>query len=350
MTQFIQLHLLTAYPPANLNRDDTGRPKTAIMGGAERLRISSQALKRAWRTSSAFESVLNGHIAERTQRLGREILSYLVSRGMEEKPALKTTRKIADVFGKLKKETDDNPADTEQLAFISPEEKKKAFGFADKALAGEDIEPKSDDILSSVDKAADIAMFGRMLADDPDFNREAAVQVSHALTTHKVVVEDDFYTAVDDLKGPSEDAGAGFIGVQEFASGTFYLYICINRDLLVKNLGGDEEIANLALEALATAAATIAPSGKQNSFAAHARALYFLAEKGDQQPRSLAPAFLSPVGKYGDQIVLSRDSLTAFRKKLDDAYSQCWDVDKEMDCCGSEARGSLSDIIAFVTG
>ena len=349
MTQFIQLHLLTAYPPANLNRDDTGRPKTAIMGGAERLRISSQALKRAWRTSSAFESVLKGHIAERTQRMGREILSYLTNKGMEEKTALETARKIADVFGKLKGKADNNPADIEQLAFISPEEKRKAFEYADKALAGEDIDPKSDDILSPVDNAADIAMFGRMLADDPKFNREAAVQVSHALTTHKVIVEDDFYTAVDDLKGPAEDAGAGFIGVQEFASGIFYLYICINRDLLVKNLGGDEGIAKLALEALTSAAATITPSGKQNSFAAHARALYILAEKGSQQPRSLAPAFLNPVGKHGDQIVLSRDSLSAFRKKLDDAYGKCWELEAEMDCCGSEAKGSLSDIVNFVT-
>lgn len=349
MTQFIQLHLLTAYPPANLNRDDTGRPKTAIMGGAERLRLSSQALKRAWRTSSAFRDVLSGHIAERTQRLGRELRSYFMDKGMEEKPALETARKIADVFGKLKKESDDNPADTEQLAFISPEEKRKAFEYAEKALAGEDIDPKSDDILSPVDTAADIAMFGRMLADDPDFNREAAVQVSHALTTHKVVVEDDFYTAVDDLKGPAEDAGAGFIGVQEFASGIFYLYICINRDLLVKNLGGDDEIAKLALEALAIAAATIAPSGKQNSFAAHARALFILAEKGSQQPRSLAPAFLNPVAKHGDQIALSRDALQAFRGKLDQAYGPCWDRQEEMDCCGSEAKGSLSDVVAFVT-
>ncbi|MCH8918057.1 MAG: type I-E CRISPR-associated protein Cas7/Cse4/CasC [Proteobacteria bacterium] len=350
MTQFIQIHLLTAYPPGNLNRDDTGRPKTAVMGGAERLRISSQALKRAWRTSAAFENVLTGHIAQRTQRIGREIKSHLTDKGMEEKEALETSRKIADVFGKLKKETDDNPADIEQLAFISPEERKKAFGYADKALAGEEIDPKSGDILSAVDTAADIAMFGRMLADDPEFNREAAVQVSHALTTHRVVVEDDFYTAVDDLKRPAEDAGAGFIGVQEFGSGVFYLYICINRELLVKNLGGDEGIARLALEALIRAAATIAPSGKQNSFATHARALYILAEKGSQQPRSLAPAFLDPIGKQGDQMVLSKDRLGAFRKKLDDAYDQCWELEAEMDCSGAEAKGTLSGIVDFVKG
>ena len=98
-------------------------------------------------------------------------------------------------------------------------------------------------LLRTADTAVDIAMFGRMLADDPEFNREAAVQVAHAITTHRAVVEDDYYTAVDDLKRPSEDAGAGFVGEAGFGPGVFYLYACVNRDLLVRNLGGDEDLA-----------------------------------------------------------------------------------------------------------
>ena len=145
------------------------------------------------------------------------------------------------------------------------------------------------------DTAADIAMFGRMLADNPDYNREAAVQVAHAITTHRVTVEDDYYTAIDDLKTAEEDAGAGFVGELGFGSGIFYLYACIDTELLQKNLGGERTLAADACAALAEAAATVSPKGKQPSFAARARAHYMLAEFGRVQPRTLAGAFVRPV-------------------------------------------------------
>src|SRR5580704_14521817 len=104
MARFVQLHLLTFYPPTNLNRDDTGRPKTAVIGGTERLRISSQSLKRAVRTSDTFRSKLEGHLAQRTQRLGEELREHLVDKGMDDKLALATARKIAEVFGKVEDE------------------------------------------------------------------------------------------------------------------------------------------------------------------------------------------------------------------------------------------------------
>src|SRR6266478_2241809 len=100
MARFVQLHLLTFYPPANLNRDDTGRPKTAIIGGSERLRISSQSLKRAVRTSDVFKTKLDAHLAKRTQRLGAQIRDHLAKKGMDDKTSLNTARKIAAVFGK----------------------------------------------------------------------------------------------------------------------------------------------------------------------------------------------------------------------------------------------------------
>ena len=136
-------------------------------------------------------------------------------------------------------------------------------------------------------------MFGRMLADNADFNREAAVQVAHAYTTHRVAVEDDFYTAVDDLKTKAEDAGAGFVGELGFGSGLFYLYVCIDTDLLVANLGGNDGLAaKSAVAALTEALATVSPGGKQASFASRSRAAYLLVEKGDQQPRTFAGAFV----------------------------------------------------------
>ena len=110
MTRFIQIHALTVYAPSNLNRDDTGRPKTAKFGGAERLRISSQALKRAIRTSEAFRLGIKGHYGQRTQRLGDEVRAHLEAKGMAPDKAVEGARRIAEVFGKLKPANDKNPA------------------------------------------------------------------------------------------------------------------------------------------------------------------------------------------------------------------------------------------------
>src|SRR6516164_11408500 len=162
-------------------------------------------------------------------------------------------------------------------------------------------------------------MFGRMLADNPAYNREAAVQVAHAITTHRVTVEDDYYTAIEDLKTPEEDAGAGFVGELGFGSGIFYLYACIDTGLLARNLDGHRMLAADACAALAEAAATVSPKGKQPSFAARARAHYILAEYGAAQPRTLAGAFIKPV-EGADLAASSVLHLEEWRGKLDRAY------------------------------
>src|SRR4051794_4270281 len=171
MGKFLQLHLLTFYPPSNLNRDDTGRPKTATVGGAPRLRISSQSLKRAWRTSSVFAERLGEHRGKRTQRFGEGIVEHLQKRGVAHDRALEIARQLAQHFGKLKPENDATPARTEQLAFISPEEQAEALSIAERIAAGETIELSAATLLRRTDTAADIAMFGRMLADNPDYGR-----------------------------------------------------------------------------------------------------------------------------------------------------------------------------------
>ena len=229
---------------------------------------------------------------------------------------------------------------------MSPEEREKALALADKALAGETIVAKPDVLLQRADAAADVAMFGRMLADHPKFNREAAVQVAHAITTHRAIAEDDYYTAVDDLKSRDEpdDAGAGFIGVQEYGSGVFYLYICVDRDLLLRNLDGSTAVRDASLSALAEAAATVSPRGKQASFASRACAIYVLAEKGAAQPRSLAAAFLKPV--YGeDQGKASIKALEDFRDRLDVAYGARAEARCTMNVDAED--GTLQDIVAF---
>ncbi len=360
MTQFIQLHALTVYAPSNLNRDDTGRPKTAKFGGAERLRISSQALKRAIRTSANFAERLKGNLGERTQRLGEAVLKHLQGKGIDDAKALEIARSVAGAFGKIEDAKDKPQTYLKQLAFISPEERSAALDLADEMANGGVNSQKPADIaaqlLRRADTAADIAMFGRMLADYPDYNREAAVQVAHAITTHKVEVEDDFYTAVDDLKTRAEDAGAGFIGELGFGSGVFYLYACIGRDQLVRNLGGDTGLANKAIEAFVEGFATASPSGKQNSFAAHGRANYLRVEKGSQQPRSLAAAFFKPV--WGEDLLNGslaalegKDGKPGLIEQMNAAYGKCFDQDYEMRCLpGADLKGSLAGAIAFAAG
>ena len=348
MSRFLQLHYLTIYPLSNPNRDDLGRPKTANYGGAPRLRISSQSLKRAARLSDTMQADVKGHLGERTQRIGEVVRDAVVGDCDTEQQATEVATKVADIFGKL-----DSAAAkkgrirTRQLAFISPDERVTAIKLARKALAGESL-PKGKElkklVLRTADSAVDVAMFGRMLADDPEFNREAAVQVSHALTTHRALVEDDYYTAVDDLKAPSEDAGAGFVGEAGFGSGVFYIYACVNMDLLIENLAGDHELAARAAGALSEALAIATPSGKRNSYAHQTRAGYILAEAGDAQPRSLAGAFFKPV--HGDDLMeASVKALEEMSARMDAAYGSCSDATEIMNV--AEGRGTLAAIKAF---
>ncbi|WP_419590866.1 type I-E CRISPR-associated protein Cas7/Cse4/CasC [Thiolapillus sp.] len=346
MTSFIQLHLLTAYPPSNLNRDDLGRPKTAIVGGTERLRISSQSLKRAWRTSEHFENALGDFKGTRTKRLGTEVYGKLISADIREKDAEKWASAIAAVFGKVKKE---NPLETEQLTHVSPEEWQAVMALA-KALAAENREPEKEelDLLREKPKAVDIALFGRMLAASPAFNVEAAAQVAHAITVNQVEIEDDFFTAVDDLNTHEEDAGAGHMGDAGFSAGVFYQYLCIDRDRLVENLQGDGELANRAITSLTEAAARVAPTGKQNSFASRAYTSYLLAEKGGQQPRSLSVAFLKPV-RGDDLMTRAIEALKIQCDNFDRMYGDCADERRAMNAHTGKGD-TLKEIIDFVAG
>lgn len=530
MKRFIQIHLLTSYPPANLNRDDQGRPKTAKMGGFDRLRVSSQSLKRAWRSSDIFEAAIAKGI--RTKMIGLDAFDKLSAF-----PALSRTdreeiaKNIARVFGKLK----GNYMELETLAFVSDKERQNIsnvisrfenglggateetneFGivlfrqlsrdittsvnalidvmkgtqdsvmlkkdwakalketikkyknaedqnqydfigkmidrcsewreeiigqqngndeqlekvrddllelfFADeyvkqtkeivkklslgtllsgkiaKEIAYGELKYKdhiglcmgweeqlqswldevreSDDndylsetnienlklaispvsiakssILTNENTNADIALFGRMLASSVDYNVEAACQVAHAISVHPVVIEDDYFTAVEEMNQYRNDAGAAHIGETGFAAGLFYSYICINRTLLVENLGGDEALAQKSIQALIEAAVKVPPNGKQNSFGSRAYASYVLAERGDQQPRSLSVAFLKPVTSQGiegtDFGTAAVDALTTQRQNMDAVYGPCADASCEINVF--EGKGTLAELLKFV--
>lgn len=350
MSRFVQLHLLTSYPPANLNRDDLGRPKTAMMGGEPRLRVSSQSLKRAWRTSEVFADSLKGHIGTRTKEMGIQVFNQLREKGIAKKDAMEWTKLIAEQFGKLKKANKDNELqelEIEQLAHFSPEERQLIDDLV-ATMAERKTKPEDSELalLRKKHTAADIALFGRMLASSPAFNTEAAAQVAHAISVHSVVVEDDFFTAVDDLNGGEDDAGASHLGETEFAAGLFYLYLCIDKDLLMKNLSGDEALANKTLEALIESTATVSPSGKQNSFASRARASYILCETGKQQPRSLSVAYLKPV-RGGDMLTSAIKQLETTVESMDKVYGAC--ADKRCSMNAVTVEGSLQAIIQCAT-
>jgi len=194
-------------------------------------------------------------------------------------------------------------------------------------------------ILTNEHTNADIALFGRMLASSGKYNIEAACQVAHAISVHSVVIEDDYFTAVEEMNKYRDDAGAAHIGETGFAAGLFYSYICINRELLFRNLinnfnedidlndekyCSERELANKAIHAFTEAAVKVPPEGKQNSFGSRAYASYVLAEKGDQQPRSLSVAFLKPItgSDYGTDAV---KALTTHLNNMDKVYGKCAD-------------------------
>ena len=384
--------MLTSYPPACLNRDDLNRPKTAKMGGVQRLRISSQCLKRAWRTSGLFQEAMAGHIGTRTKEIGRAVYealtkgrtvavvldaivnhrkvesSELTLKIVSEKDANDWAQAIVGRFGKREKADQKHPLqelETGQLVHFSPEEIGRIAQLVEMVRdRGKGPTAKELELLQKETEAVDIAMFGRMLTKGTgekdeekgktnkgesltEFCKEAAVQVAHAVSVHEVAVEDDFFTAVDDLNRGEEDRGSAHMGETEFGAGVFYSYICINKDLLVKNLQSNAALAAKAMKALVEAAAKVAPSGKQNSFGSRAYASYILAEKGDQQPRSLVVAFLAPV-KGPDFVMEGIAELRKACEKMDNAYGPCVADSKEMNV--PTGNGKLDDILGFVAG
>jgi CRISPR system Cascade subunit CasC len=340
MSRFLQLHLLTSYPPSNLNRDDLGQPKTALMGGINRLRISSQSLKRAWRTSDVFQEELGAHVGTRTKRLGLDAEKTFLASGIGAKDAREWAKLIAGVYGALKSDS----VEIEQLVHVSPEELTTLNSLVIK-VAQDKRKPDEAELNSLLhdQNAVDIAMFGRMLASKTKFNGEAAVQVAHAIGVHASPLEDDYFTAVDDLN--SDTSGAAHVGEFSFASAVFYQYICIDREQLIKNLHGDEVLAARAIRAFTEAALKVAPTGKQNSFASRAYAHFALAEKGPQQPRSLSLAFLRPV-EGSDYAETAVNALLQTRKNMDQVYGACADTYAHFNVLTGE--GTSAQVLDFV--
>ncbi len=334
----IEIHVLQNHAPSNLNRDDTGSPKECVFGGYKRGRISSQCLKRTVRRSGVFQQALAGHLATRTRQLPEE-----VKKAFNADPALKPlaeeAAKKSSGFGnkegtEAKLDAKSGKYLTAQSMFLTQKDIDAVVETLRVAAEGKTAKQFADLKAADLQKVAflkgyrpvtaDVALFGRMTTSEAFRDVEASCQVAHALSTHKVDHEFDYFTAVDDLQGLSEeeeDAGADMIGDVEFNSACYYKYFSVDVAGLVDNLTGAgpyrrkdvpaedranaRDLAAKAVEAMLKAVVLVTPTGKQNSFAAHQLPAAVLVEvRPYPTPVSYANAFVEPAraGK-GDDLV-----------------------------------------------
>lgn len=333
-----EIHMLKNFPSTNLNRDETGAPKTCYFGGSQRGRISSQCLKRSWRTSELFGALESR--GWRSRNLPEMVAIKLRDMGVDESYIEPAKRMIIDSAKKEKKEKKEkkvsNDLITSQIIFFSPEDVQ---ALADTVKAridqSKDVEEfkklKPDAISAPMKKAQaraitlDIALFGRMVTSDIILNVEAAMQVAHAVSTHPVNLESDYFTAVDDLIHMMDASGAGMIGDIDYDSCCYYMYASLDMDKLRENLKDSPESLSKVHQLLPVLLRVMAmsnPSGKQNSFAGHVLPEMIMVEvKKDKIPLSYANAFAEPVSRMSRKIVQdSIDKLVSEVNLMDDCY------------------------------
>lgn len=347
MKTIIEIHALQNFAPSNLNRDDTGAPKDAFFGGTRRSRVSSQCLKRAVRAHFAGlveQSCLESDdVAVRTKRILGDITKALVAKGRDKDEAIEKIRLALAAIKLTVKEdgktqyllflgqreissiasTIDDKWDSINVTDVAPADGTKS-GKA-KKQAAQNADPELKKALDKVfngGKAVDVALFGRMLADMPEKNQNAACQVAHAISTHAIEREFDFYTAVDDLK-PEDSAGADMMGTVEFNSACFYRYALVDWEQLVANLQHDTELAIKGLRAFLEGFVVAEPTGKQNSFAAHNPPEFVaVSVRRNCAPRNMANAFETAIRVKKDESITRRsaEELTKKAKALHSAF------------------------------
>lgn len=339
MKNLIEIHVLQNFAPSNLNRDDTGAPKDALFGGTRRARISSQCFKRAVRQyfgSMVQQGGLADHnVGVRTKKILGLLTDALAGLG---RPVEESREKVVQALAAQKLTVSDDDK-SQYLIFIGKQEiqsiariidekwdalvingendggeKKKGKSKKDAAKQSDPELKKALEKVFNGGKSVDIALFGRMLTDMPENNQYAACQVAHSISTHSVEREFDFYTAVDDLK-PDDNSGADMIGTMEFNSACFYRYSAIDFSKLLENLQGDRELALNGLSAFLEAFVVAAPSGKQNSFAAHNPAEFVAVTiRQNGAPRNLANAFEKAIRTKSGESLSSRSAQELVKK------------------------------------
>lgn len=347
---FLQIHTLTGYSAALLNRDDIGRAKRLPFGGADRIRVSSQCLKRHWRTQAGewslaelgegkslrsrriFSDIIAPRLAERDFST-EQILNVLVpirSAVLGESLKAGNARKakkdaetgepsLAELHTEQvivlgKPEVDYLTSIATQLAQDSAEETKKAVEAYFKSK-------ETRDNLKALKQGAglDASLFGRMVTSDLMARSDAAIHVAHAFTVHAEEAEPDYFSALDDLVAAEGELGSGHINTTELTSGLFYGYVVVDLSQLLKNLSGDRDLAGEVVRRLMHLIATVSPGAKLGATAPYACAELVLAEAGERQPRSLANAFMDPVPKAGAKTAAARE-LGKYLTRFDAMY------------------------------
>ncbi len=365
----VEIHVIQNHAPANLNRDEQGNPKTAIFGGMQRARISSQCLKRSIRKSDVFKDVLaNQNLGIRSRMLPQAVKDGLIAEHVSEAIAAAAERKIKAGFfrkekiekGKKSKgkaedaEEDDVDAEEEviedstaekavketQMIYYSPTE-VAAIVAAMKNIAskcGGDVAKFNNVPASEMSEAAgkiehsvspDISLFGRMVTDPYKLappatpSVESALQVAHAISTHQVEAEYDFFTAVDDVvEEDTDETKAGHLSDVAFNGSCYYKYASIDVDKLARNLGSAENVPKV-IQAFIEGFIRAMPTGKQNTFAAHQLPDAILIEvRPKKTPVSYANAFAVPANRSGKGIVWnSINKLAAHASEITRRYS-----------------------------
>jgi CRISPR system Cascade subunit CasC len=308
---YVDFHILQTVPPSCVNRDDTGRPKTAIYGGAVRARVSSQSWKRAVREMFA-EMYADENPSYRTKYVASLIAKALQKKcpELDDAKAEKKAVEVLNAAGVKVNEKKKNA--TGALFFISS---VQIEALAELAAAGEKDKTVCQKALND-HPAVDIALFGRMVADDPTLNNDASCQVAHSISTHRVQNEYDYFTAVDDCSS-EDNAGAGHLGTLEFNSSTLYRYATINVTDLKAQI---QEDTAMAVRNFAEAFIRSMPTGKQNSYANLTLPdLVYVTIRRDQ-PVNLCGAFEKPVtGKEG-YAEPSKQILAEYAEKVYEDY------------------------------
>lgn len=334
--KLIELHILQSFPVSCLNRDDVGSPKTAVFGGVNRARLSSQSLKRAIR-EYAQDNLPDARFGgERTKLIVQPLANALQKHGVSDPPvALEHAQHIADKLAKLDAKAEEPKVGT--LTFLAPSE---IDSIAHQVAGLLQTNPKSKDYEKNLDKfckaaglldGADIAIFGRMAASLPSLTLEGAAMFSHALSTHKADNDLDFYSAVDDRKPKDDDAGAGMIGTLEFSSAVYYRYAALNLDLLadgdhLARLSVDER--RKVVDAFIRATLMAVPGARKNSMNAHTLPGCVLGTyKSAGQPVQLINAFETPVRPRSGLLDASIEAMKSHHAKLKETWGFTCDTE-----------------------
>lgn len=356
MSLFVEYHIIQNFVPSNLNRDDTGAPKDALFGGHRRARVSSQCFKRAVRLQTPeTDAITRSDRGVRTKKLLKLTLDQL-ERAPYGRARGEAEPRVVAALAAAGLQLDDK-GKTQYLLFLGQREidgfvelvhahwdelappavaddKKKSKKEA-KADAPEAVKKQAKGLLDG-GKAVDVALFGRMLADMPGANQDAACQVAHALSTHRVEREFDYFTAVDD-EGDDDETGAGMIGQIEFNSATFYRYAVLDAAKLVENLQGDRDLALAGIAAFTEALARAIPTGKQNTFAAHNPPSFVGVVLRHGSPFNLANAFEKPVwpDRASSLTAQSVEALAEHEQKVAGCYGDARDAWAVLDLSGA---------------